>query len=316
MTLRLDGKIAIVTGAGRGLGRSEALLLAERGANVVCNDLGVGIKSSDPSADPANEVCAEIRAAGGNAVADTNDVSTADGVRGLVEQAIEAFGGVDIIIANAGTTVHGTPPDQLKGEVFRKQLDLMVSGVGLLVGAAWPHLVRSGVGRVVVTSSTGGVFGSWDNAYYGAAKMGVVGLARSLALDGEPHGIKVNAVCPLGITRLFEGYSDDENFNRWFRENAPPEAVAPLVAYLAHADCEPTGRIFSTGLGHVSEIFVGLTPGWRKVHHTAEDIRDHFAEITDRTTYTIPATPLEATAAMLADAPIPKKAQSSDKGNT
>ncbi|MDO7834412.1 SDR family NAD(P)-dependent oxidoreductase [Sphingobium sp. HBC34] len=305
--MRFDGKVAIVTGAGRGLGREQALLLARRGAKVVVNDLGVEIDGSAPSLQPAEEVVALIRSEGGEAVADQSDVSTLDGVRALADKAATAFGAIDILVCNAGTIGYGTTAGVIEPEPFESQLRLMVSGVGLLVGAAWPYLVRSGEGRIVLMSSAGGVFGIGANPYYGAAKGGVIGLLRCLAIDGAEVGIKINAVCPLGHSRLFDGFSEDAHFNAWFANNAKAEYVAPVVGYLAHRDCAPTGRVFSSGLGHVSEVFTGLTGGWKKVDHQIEDIRDHFGEIEDRTGYTVPRTGLESSAAMFQDAPIPEK---------
>jgi NAD(P)-dependent dehydrogenase (short-subunit alcohol dehydrogenase family) len=304
--MRFDGKVAIVTGAGRGLGRDQALLLARRGASVVVNDLGVQIDGSAPSAEPADEVVALIRSEGGQAISDQSDVSTAQGVRALADKAVATFGGIDIVVCNAGTIGYDTSPDKLVQETFDQQLHLMVSGVGLLVGAAWPHLAKSGEGRIVLTSSSGGVFGIHENAYYGAAKGGVIGLLRCLAIDGEPLGIKVNATCPLGYSRLFAGFSDDEAFNNWFIDSARTEYVAPMVSYLAHPDCEPTGRIFSSGLGHVSEIFIGITPGWSMHAHGIEDIRDHFGEITRREGYEVPRTAVESSGFMFKDSPMAK----------
>lgn len=304
--MRFDGKVAIVTGAGRGLGREQALLLGCNGAKVVVNDLGVAIDGSAPSSAPAEEVADLIRSRGGEAVANFSDVSQEAGVHSLVSDAVTAFGGVDILVCNAGTIMHGAEPDSLVPGPFEKQLSLMVSGVGLLASAAWPYLASSGTGRIVLMSSSGGVFGIGANAYYGAAKGGVIGLLRCLAIDGEPVGIKVNALCPLGSTRLFAGFSDDEAFNQWFDDKARPEYVAPLVAYLSHLECEPTGRTFLVGLGHISEVFTGLTPGWNLPEHSMEDVRDHFQEIADRTGYSVPANSMAATGFIIKDAPIRK----------
>lgn len=304
MTMRFDGKVAILTGAGRGLGRAQAMLLAELGAKVVVNDLGVAIDGGSPSSAPALEVVEQIKASGGEAVANFSDVSRDEGVKALVAQAVAAFGGVDILVCNAGSITHNCPPDELEPGAFDKQLSLMVSGVGLLASAAWPYLAASGEGRVVLTSSSGGVFGLKVSATYGAAKGGVIGLMRCLTLDGEAVGIKVNALCPLGATRLFDGFSDDEQFNQWFNDRARPEYVAPLVAYLSHRECKPTGRAFLAGLGHISEIFTGLTRGWGAPGHKAEDIRDHFSEIEDRSGYAVPASSLAATGFIIRDAPI------------
>lgn len=302
--MRFDGKVAIVTGAGRGLGCEQALLLARRGAKLVVNDLGVAIDGGTPSSAPAQEVVDLIRADGGEAIANFSDVSQDAGVKQLVAEAVAAFGGVDILVCNAGTITHGAEPETLVPEMFQKQLDLMVSGVGLLVSAAWPYLASSGEGRIVLTSSSGGVFGIKASAYYGAAKGGVIGLLRCLALDGEARGIKVNALCPLGSTRLFAGFSDNEEFNQWFNDKARPEYVAPLVGYLSHRDCEPTGRAFLVGLGHVSEIFTGLTKGWDMPGHDVEDVRDHFREIADQSGYAVPTSSTGATGFIIKDAPV------------
>jgi NAD(P)-dependent dehydrogenase (short-subunit alcohol dehydrogenase family) len=303
MEMRFDGKVAVLSGAGRGLGREQALLLAARGAKVVVNDLGVAIDGGAPSSAPAQEVVDLIKAAGGEAIANFSDVSQESGVKQLVADAVAAFSGVDILVCNAGTIAHGTEPDALNPDMFQKQLDLMVTGVGLLVSAAWPYLASSGQGRIVLTSSSGGVFGINTSAYYGAAKGGVIGLLRCLALDGDACGIKINALCPLASTRLFAGFSDNEEFNNWFNDKARPEYVAPLVGYLAHADCEPTGRAFLVGLGHVSEIFTGLTKGWGTPGHDIEDVRDHFGEIADQTGYAVPASSAAATGFIIKDAP-------------
>lgn len=302
--MRFDGKVAVLTGAGRGLGREQALLLARRGAKVVVNDLGVAIDGGSPSSRPAQEVVDLISSEGGQAVANFSDVSCEAGVRNLVAEAVAAFGALDILVCNAGTIAHGTQPDSLSAEGFEQQLNLMVTGVGLLVSAAWPYLAASGEGRILLTSSSGGVFGIKTSAYYGAAKGGVIGLVRCLAMDGEPVGIKVNGLCPLASTRLFAGFSDNETFNQWFDDKARPEYVAPIVAYLSHRECEPTGRTFLAGLGHLSEIFTGLTPGWGLPGHEVEDVRDHFDQITDRTGYNVPTSSTGATGFIIKDAPV------------
>ncbi|MDF8335316.1 SDR family NAD(P)-dependent oxidoreductase [Novosphingobium cyanobacteriorum] len=302
--MSFDGRVVIVTGAARGLGRAYAMLLAQRGACVVINDLGVAIDGTGPSPEPAEAVASLIRAHGGKAIADHSDISTQSGVRSLVARTVEEFGAVDALVCNAGTIGYGTTPDKIEPDQFNSQLSLMVTGVGLLIGAAWDWLKRSGEGRIVLMSSAGGMFGIPANPYYTSAKGGVIGLLRGLAIDGAVFGIKVNAVCPLAYTRLFEGFSEDVAFNTWFKDNAKAEYVAPIVGYLAHSACEPTGRVFSSGLGHVSEVFIGLTAGWKQRAHSIEDIRDNFAQIVDRDGFAVPATAIESSATMFGDAPI------------
>jgi len=302
MDMRFDGKVAVITGAGRGLGRSEALLLAGRGARVVVNDLGVERDGHGRSTAPAQMVVDKIVSAGGIAIANGADVATEAGVRALISDAVQAFGGVDILVCNAGIITHNIEPPNIQWAELQRLLDLMVSGYAMTISAAWPHLMASQAGRVVLTSSTG-MLGLRGAAPYGAAKGGVFGLTRCLAVDGEPHGIKVNAICPLGMTRLFEGFSDDAGFNARFSKNAKPEYVAPTVGYLSHEECEPTGRLFLTGVGSVSELFVGSTPGWRQVDHEIEDVRANFAAITNTEGFVTPATGLAAGAALLRDMP-------------
>jgi len=198
-----DGRVAVVTGAGRGLGRSYARLLAERGASVVVNDLGGSIEGDGADAGPAQSVVEEIVAAGGRAVADTHDVSTQAGGEAIIDAAIEHFGRIDIVVNNAGIIRWAGLPEV---DLANLEAHLAVHLVGSFntTRAAWPHFVEQGYGRVVLTTSSG-LFGFDNNLSYAAAKAGVVGLARSAKLAGEPHGIKVNLIAPAAQTRMAGG---------------------------------------------------------------------------------------------------------------
>ena len=248
--LRFDGRVAVVTGAGRGIGRAYALLLAARGASVVVNDLGGSIEGDGSDVAPAASVVDEIVAAGGSAAADTGDVSTAAGGEGLVQAALDAFGRIDIVVNNAGIMRWGGFPD-LDAEALDAHLAVHVGGTFHTMRAAWPHLVEQGHGRIVNTTSTG-VLGLPANTAYATAKGGVIGMTRSAAVTGRKLGIKVNAIAPAASTRMGgEGGAD-----------MPPELVAPMVGYLAHDDCPVSGEVYVAGAGRFQRLFLATTPGW------------------------------------------------------
>ncbi len=277
--LRFDGRVAVITGAGRGLGRAYALLLAARGASVVVNDLGGSIEGDGADAQPAQAVVDEITRAGGVAVADGSDIATDDGAQQLVATARDAHGRVDIVVSNAGIMRWARFPD-VSTEDLERHLAVHTIGSFLVVRAAWPHLVEQGHGRIVLTTSTG-MLGLPGNTAYGVAKGGVVGLARSLALAGRKHGITANCIAPAASTRM-AGEGGPE---------LPPEQVAPMVGYLAHESCAVTGEILTAGGGRFARLFIGATPGY--VHDgdapTIEDVAAHWDAITDETGYDVPA---------------------------
>ena len=276
---RFDGRVAVVTGAGRGLGRAYAQLLAARGARGVVNDLGGSMEGDGADEAPAAAVAAEIAAAGGEAVADANDVAIEDGARALVDGAIERFGGLDILVNNAGIMRWARFPD-VDADALEAHLAVHVVGSFNTARAAWPHLVEQGYGRIVMTTSTG-VLGLPNNTAYAAAKGGVVGLTRSLATAGANAGIRVNLIAPAATTRMAgEGGPD-----------MPPELVAPMVAFLVHEACPVTGEIYTAGAGRFARLFIASTPGY--VHDgpapTIEDVADRWATINDEAGYTVPA---------------------------
>jgi NAD(P)-dependent dehydrogenase (short-subunit alcohol dehydrogenase family) len=276
-----DGKVAIITGAGGGLGRQHALLLAKRGALVVVNDLGGAVDGTGSSDSAAQKVVDEIKAAGGEAVADHNSVATPEGGAAIVESAIKAFGRIDIVINNAGIlrdkAFHNMEP-ALMNPVF----DVHLKGAFHVTQPAFVKMREQGYGRIISTSSAAGIFGNFGQTNYGAAKMGLVGFTRVLAVEGARFNIKANAIAPLAATRMTEGILGNLN------EKLDPGLVSPVVAYLASEECEVSGQVYSVGGGRVAQIFVGETQGIYKEKLSVEDVRDNLATINDRTDYALP----------------------------
>ncbi len=292
-TLGYDGKVVIITGAGGGLGRQHALLLASRGALVVINDLGGSIDGSGSDKGAAEHVVDEIKAAGGEAVADTNSVATPEGGAAIVQTAIDAFGKVDVVINNAGIlrdkSFHNMTP-----ELLDPVLDVHLKGAFYVTQPAWVVMREQGCGRIVSTSSAAGVFGNFGQTNYGAAKMGLVGFTRVLAAEGAKYNIKANAIAPLALTRMTENLMGGA-----FGDKLAPGLVSPLVAYLAHEDCPVNGQLFSVGGGRVAHVFIAETQGYFKEDLALEDVRDNWATITDRDGYAVPANLPEETAMFL-----------------
>ena len=292
-TLGYDGKVVIITGAGGGLGRQHALLLASRGALVVINDLGGSIDGSGSDKGAAEHVVDEIKAAGGEAVADTNSVATPEGGAAIVQTALDAYGKIDVVINNAGIlrdkSFHNMTP-----ELLNPVLDVHLKGAFYVTQPAWAVMREQGYGRIVSTSSAAGVFGNFGQTNYGAAKMGLVGFTRVLAAEGAKYNIKANAIAPLALTRMTENLMGGA-----FGDKLAPGLVSPLVAYLAHEDCPVTGQLFSVGGGRVAHVFIGETQGYFKEDLGVEDVRDNWATITEREGYAVPANLPEETALFL-----------------
>jgi NAD(P)-dependent dehydrogenase (short-subunit alcohol dehydrogenase family) len=290
--LGYDGKVAIITGAGGGLGREHALLLSSRGARIVVNDLGGSVSGEGGDAGPAERVAQEIRDAGGEAVANGSSVSTPEGGEEIVKSAIDAFGRVDIVINNAGIlrdkTFHNMTPDLLN-----PVLDVHLKGAFNVTRPAWIHMREQNYGRVVNTSSNSGILGNFGQSNYGAAKMGLVGLTRVLAAEGAKYNIKANAIAPVAKTRMTEELLGAVG------DKLDPKLVSPIVAWLAHEDCPVTGEIYSAAGGRIARMFVGLTQGYYSPSLTVEDVRDHFDDIRSEDGYIVPSGPGDELALLL-----------------
>lgn len=284
--LRFDGRVAVVTGAGRGIGRAHALLLAERGASVVVNDLGSTTDGVGEDAGPASVVAAEIAAAGGAAVADRHDVASPEGGQALVDLALERFGRIDIVVNNAGIIRWAGLPDADLANL-EAHLAVHVAGSFNTTRAAWPHFVEQGYGRIVMTTSAG-MFGLSKNLGYATAKGAVVGMTRSLKVAGAKHGITVNLIAPAAMTRMAGPVGDDPAAAA--ADPMAPQLVAPMVAYLAHESCPVSGEIYAAGAGRFARIFIASTVGY--VHPdgdpTIEDVAANFDTINDEAGYWLP----------------------------
>src|SRR5258708_7529298 len=263
--LRFDGRVAVVTGGGRGLGRSYALLLASRGAKVVVNDAGGSLAGEGVDAGPAEQVVGEITAAGGGAVACSASVATRDGGDAIIQTALEHYGGIDILIHNAGNVRAGSLKE-MSYEDFDAVLDVHLRGAFNVVRPAFPLMCEAGYGRIVLTSSIGGLYGNHNVANYAAAKAGVIGLSNVAALEGAADGVQCNVVVPAAVTRMAEGIDTSAY---------PPmgaELVAPVVGWLAHESCSVSGEMFIALAGRVARAVIAEAPGVCRPTWTVEDV--------------------------------------------
>ncbi|MFC4588182.1 SDR family oxidoreductase [Sphaerisporangium corydalis] len=282
--LRFNGKVAVVTGAGHGLGRSHALLLAERGAKVVVNDLGGALDGTGASTGPAAEVVELIVKNGGEAVASADNVATPEGAEAIVQAARDAFGRVDILVNNAGI-LRDRSFGKMSVEEFDSVLAVHVRGSFLVSRAAFPHMKEQRYGRIVNTSSPAGLFGNFGQANYSTAKMGLVGLTKTLGIEGARAGIRANAIAPIAWTRMTEALLPAE-----FEQRFTADRVSPLVAFLAHESCETSGEVFSVGAGRIARVFVAEGPGWRTDDLSIESIADNWDAILAEQPYVQPTT--------------------------
>lgn len=278
--LRLDGRVAVVTGAGRNLGRAYALLLASRGAKVVVNDLGVGISDTDgvaeaPAVNPAYAVVDEIVAAGGEAVVNTDSIAEPAGGEAIVASALDAFGRLDVVVNNAGV-VRQAPVEDYQDRWCRDMIDTHVLGTMNVTRPAWRVMKAAGHGRIVHVSS-GAAFGIAGMSVYGAVKMALIGMTRAQALEGEPLGIKVNVIAPYASVRG-NGFGPIP-WSPALAEWLSVEQVAPLVVLLAHDDCPSTGEWFTVGGGHASRVAIAVHDGFAHRPSTPEVLAEHWDEV-------------------------------------
>ena len=273
--IRFQDQVVIVTGAGGGLGRAHALLFAKHGAKVVVNDLGGSTHGEGANASAADKVVAEIRAAGGEAVANHDSVTDGDKI---VQCALDSFGRIDVVVNNAGI---------LRDKSFHKMEDadwdlvykVHVEGAYKVTRAAWEHLREQQYGRVIFTASTSGIYGNFGQSNYGMAKLGLYGLTRTLAIEGRKNNVLVNAIAPTGGTRMTEGLIPPQVF-----EQLKPELVSPLVVYLGSNQCQDTGGLYEVGGGWVGKVRwerslgAGFDP---KTGFSPEDVADSWKQIGD-----------------------------------
>ena len=271
---RFDGRVAVVTGAGRGLGKAYALLLAAGGARVVVNDPGYSLGGDGVDAGPAEAVVAEIRAAGGEAVASTESVATAEGGRAIVDSALSAFGSIDCLIHNAGNVRPGSIRD-MSCDDFESVLSVHLRGAFHMVKAVFPRMCDAGFGRIVLTSSIGGLYGNKMVANYAAAKAGIVGLSNVVALEGEEHNVKCNVIVPGAVTRMAEGLDISAY------PPMEPDLVAPVVGWLCHDDCTVNGELLVSIAGRVARAYVGETEGIYRPEWTVADVAANIEAIRD-----------------------------------
>lgn len=283
--IRFDGRVALVTGAGNGLGRAYALALAERGAAVVVNDLGGDTKGGGKSSRAADEVVSEIRAKGGRAVPNYDSVE--DGEK-LVQTALDNFGRIDIVINNAGIL-----RDRSFARISNEDWDIIhrvhLRGSFLVTRAAWPHMKNQNYGRIVMTASTSGLYGNFGQANYSAAKLGLLGLSNTLAIEGNKNNILCNTIAPLAGSRLASHVMPPD-----IAEALKPEYNCPLVLFLCHDSCPASGNCFEMGAGWISQVRFERTKGAvvrsKDTFGTPEKVRDNWEKITDFTDSEIPKT--------------------------
>jgi len=270
--LRFDGRVAVVTGGGRGLGRSYAMLLASRGAKVVVNDPGGGLTGDGTDAGPADDVVREIAAAGGQAVASTDSVATAAGGKAIIDAALDMYGRIDLLIHNAGN-VRRASLKEMSYEDFDAVLDVHLRGAFHVVRPVFPVMCEAGYGRIVLTSSIGGLYGNHGVANYAAAKAGVIGLSSVAALEGAPDGVTCNVIVPAAVTRMAAGIDISAY------PPMGPELVAPVVGWLAHESCSVSGEVFIALAGRVARAVIAESPGVYRPSWTVEDVGEHLAAI-------------------------------------
>jgi NAD(P)-dependent dehydrogenase (short-subunit alcohol dehydrogenase family) len=270
--MRFDGRVAVITGAGRGLGRAYALLLASRGAKVVVNDLGASLKGDGADTGPAHDVVNEIKANGGEAVACTDSVATSEGGKAIIQSALDQYGRVDILIHNAGNVRRGSLKE-ISYEDFDDVLNVHLRGAFHVVRPAFPEMCKAGYGRIVLTSSIGGLYGNHGVVNYCVSKAGMIGLSNVVALEGAAEGVKCNVIVPAAVTRMAEGLDTSAY------PPMDPELVAPAVGWLSHESCSVNGEMLVALAGRVARAFFAETPGVYRPSWTIEDVGEQIGAI-------------------------------------
>ncbi len=272
----VQDRVIVVTGAGGGLGRDYALTLAREGAIVVVNDLGGARDGTGAGSAMADEVVTEIRDGGGRAVASYDSVATSDGAANIIKTALDEFGAVHGVVSNAGILRDGTF-HKMTFENWDAVLKVHLYGGYNVIRAAWPHFREQSYGRVVVATSTSGLFGNFGQTNYGAAKLGLVGLINTLALEGAKYNIHANAIAPIAATRMTQDILPPEVF-----EKLTPEFVAPVVAYLCTEECAESAAVFVVGGGKVQRVALFENEGANfEKPPSVQDVGAQWAEITD-----------------------------------
>lgn len=280
-------RVVVVTGSGGGLGREYALLLAAEGARVVVNDLGGSKDGSGQGSAMADEVVGEIRDAGGDAVANYDDISTTEGAQRVIDTAMTSFGAVHGIVNNAGILRDGSFA-KMTPESWDAVMRVHLYGSFNITRAAWPHLKEQGFGRIVMATSTSGLFGNFGQANYGAAKAGLVGLLNTLAIEGERSDIRINAVAPMAATRMTEDIAPKD-----LLDTLPPAFVAPVVGYLLTEECTTTGSVFVAGGGAVYRVAQFQNDGIKfETPPSVGVVAERWSEITDLTGARLGSNPL------------------------
>ncbi|GAB2869578.1 SDR family oxidoreductase [Nocardioides pacificus] len=283
----VEGRVVIVTGAGGGLGREYALFLASVGAKVVVNDLGGARDGSGAGTAMADEVVAEIRAAGGEAVANYDSVATAEGAAAIVATAIETYGAVHGLVNNAGI-LRDMSFTKMTTDAWKLVQSVHLDGGYHVSKAVWPHFRAQGFGRIVMATSTSGLFGNFGQANYGAAKAGLVGLLHTLTIEGARDGVLVNAIAPMAATRMTEDVAPQEML-----EKLPPAFVAPVVTYLLTEECAESGSVFVVGGGQTYRVAQFQNAGVTFAEPPSlREVSERWSEITDMSEVTIGSNPV------------------------
>ncbi|MBW2667171.1 MAG: SDR family oxidoreductase [Deltaproteobacteria bacterium] len=293
--IRYDDRVAVITGAGGGLGKTYALMLGARGAKVVVNDLGGSADGTGAGSSMADEVVKEINEAGGTAVANYDSVATPEGGEAIVQTALDNFGKCDIVINNAGI-LRDKSFTKLEPKNLEIVLDVHLKGAFYVTQPAFRVMKENNYGRIVMASSGAGIFGNFGQANYGAAKMGLVGLMNVLAVEGAKNNIKCNSIAPIAKTRLTEALLGP------LAEKLGPDYVTPLVAYLVSEQCELTHEIFDVGGGRYARVFVGMADGWTAPNHevpSVEELAANFEQVRNTDGFSIPLSIADETRAIM-----------------